>query len=316
MTVQPTPLSLCAPRKHTAAHPPGRPSPCPRWLAGVLVACGFSLGAGSARAQAAGAMDFLFGTGVPRAADVTAAAPRVWKLGEYSAIALQPREAGSPPNQHPATLAPDALRTRLAAVEFTASNGRVLPLFAADEAADLATALARAFAAAGPGDDLLLFATARRESGFLGLPLSVMARLFVADGELQLIVDSTRSDTLGMFRAARIVPTLGFGQRARASAAKVGSAQASTRRADWLAFAVAGGQAVPAATLSAPPPNPGGTSRAAAASPPAAAPARVRDERFYEEQSQRLKGLQRLREQGLLSEAEYQQARREILQSL
>ena len=294
---------------------PGQTSKHTKWLSACLLVAACCWGAGTARAQSAGPgpMDFLFGTGVPRAADVAPAAPRVWKLGEFSAVALQPREAGSRLNQHPAKLSPEALRARLAALEFTAANGRLLPLFAADEVADLAAALSRAFAAAGPGDDLLLFATARRESGFLGLPLSVTARLFVADGELQLIVDSTRSDTLGMYRAARIVPTLGFGQRAQASAAKVASAQASARRSDWLAFAGATADHTPPPVLSV---APAPAAAPAAPAAPASAPARVRDERFYEEQSQRLKGLLRLREQGLLSEAEYQQARREILQTL
>ncbi|MFN3295254.1 SHOCT domain-containing protein, partial [Caldimonas sp.] len=47
----------------------------------------------------------------------------------------------------------------------------------------------------------------------------------------------------------------------------------------------------------------------------AAAPAR-RDERFYEEQEQRLRGLQRLRDQGLITDEEFQRKRREILQLL
>lgn len=266
-------------------------------------------------------MDFLFSSGVPRVADVTASAPRVWKLGEYTALALQPRESGSRPNQQPVKLLPDALRQRLGSVEFAGAGGRSWPLFAADELADLAPAVARALAAAGPGDDLVLLATARRESGFLGLPLSVTARLFVLDGELQLIVDSTRNDTLGMFRAARIVPELSFGRRSQGSAAKLTSGQAVSRRGDWLAFGLAGGDVpVPSAIMNAPATVPSLLPPAQAAPggvpPVPSSPARARDDRFYEEQSQRLKGLQRLREQGLITEAEYQQLRRDILQSL
>lgn len=300
-----------------------------RWLAAFVLASACGLGATSVRAQV-GPMDFLFSNGVPRAADVTLTAPRVWKLGEYSALALQPREPGSRPNQQPVKLLPDALRMRLTTVEFIDASGRTRPLFTADELNELAPALARALAVALPGDDLVLMSTARRESGFLGLPLSIMARLFLADGELQLIVHSARADTLGMFRAAGIVPKLTFGRRNEASPVKLSSAQAVSQRGDWLAFGLAGGATPPPpaplnATASAPallaPESSGAPATAGASSalpvPSAAtAPARLRDERYYEEQSQRLKGLQRLREQGLLSEAEYQQLRRVILQSL
>jgi hypothetical protein len=111
----------------------------------------------------------------------------------------------------------------------------------------------------------------------------------------------------------------------------VSSAIGQSRRADWLVFALTEGDrvapvppplvapaaAVPAAAvaplLAAPP-----VVAPAPAAPAAVAPAapQPRDERFYDEQSQRLKGLQRLRDQGLISEAEYQQKRREILQAL
>lgn len=47
-----------------------------------------------------------------------------------------------------------------------------------------------------------------------------------------------------------------------------------------------------------------------------AAPARARDAAFYEEQELRLQTLKRLREKGLISEAEYQTKRQEVLEKL
>ena len=54
------------------------------------------------------------------------------------------------------------------------------------------------------------------------------------------------------------------------------------------------------------------------AAPAAAAPAprTVRDAAFFDEQAQRLAGLKRLRDQGLLSEQEYEQKRRQIIDGL
>lgn len=73
---------------------------------------------------------------------------------------------------------------------------------------------------------------------------------------------------------------------------------------------------VPAPAPAATPPKP-----VVSAPPPApaAAPApssRPRDAAFYEEQEQRLRTLKRLRDGGLISEQEYQQKRREVLEQL
>lgn len=255
----------------------------------------------------AGPMDFLFGNGAPRASDTVRGAQRVWKVGEFSAIALQPIEAGSAPNQHPAKLNPDTLRNRLAGIEFNAA-GRSLSLFSADELGDIVPYLVQAFAAAKPGDDLYLFSTARREQGLLGLPVSITARLFMVDGRLNLIVDSARQDTMSMFRNARMVPTLSFGSRSalsqNAATTTLTSRTGQLRRGDWVQLSVADVER----SETAPP--------AAAASAPVPAATTNRDPGFYDEQARRLKGLQSLRDQGLLTDAEFQAKRREILQGL
>ena len=50
---------------------------------------------------------------------------------------------------------------------------------------------------------------------------------------------------------------------------------------------------------------------------PAGAPiAAVRDKAYFEQQAQRLEGLKALLDKGLISNAEYQQKRAEILQAL
>lgn len=274
----------------------------------MLLAVALSM-AGNCVWAGGGPMDFLFGNGAPRASDTVRGAQRVWKVGEFTAIALQPIEAGYTPNQHPAKVNPDTLRNRLASIEFNAA-GRNLSLFSADELNDIVPYLVQAFAAAQPGDDLYLFSTARREQGMLGLPVSITARLFISAGQLNLIVDNARKDTLSMFRTARLVPTLGFGSRvgmsSDASTLTLGSRSGQLRRSDWVQLSVADAERVEAPAAA--------PTTAPAATAPAAT--MVRDPGFYDEQARRLKGLQSLRDQGLLTEAEYQAKRREILQGL
>jgi hypothetical protein len=253
-------------------------------------------------------MDFLFTTGKPPAAAASRSTPIAWKVNEYSALRLVPREAGSSPNQHPAATSAAQLRSSLATVEAVLRPGLVAPLLSAPELADLAPTLSTALAAAGPDDDVLLISTSRREQGLLGAPLSVTARLFVQDGALQMIVHEARFDALSTWRAARVLPSPGFGSRGQASGVTLRGAAAVARRADWLALALAGAAASPAAPVA--------SGSAARAAPADSAVERPRDASFYDAQAQRLKGLLNLREQGLISEEEYQRKRLDILQSL
>jgi hypothetical protein len=65
---------------------------------------------------------------------------------------------------------------------------------------------------------------------------------------------------------------------------------------------------VPAAAVAA------GTAAPAPARPPAAP--RVRDAAFFEEQEYRLRTLRRLRDSGLITEEEFQQKRKEVMEAL
>lgn len=284
-------------------------------LLGMLLLCG------PAPARA-GVMDFLFGS-KKAAAEPAAADPsrRRWRIGEFTAIQLAAKEPGAPANEHPQALHPEGLRQQLALIR-TPVKGGMQPLFAADELSELAEPLAQALAVAGPGDDVLLLSTARRGEGVLGTPLGITARLFVQGGQLNLLVHDARLDFVNAYIGSRIPPQFDFGSRARAGAAKVESAAAASRRGDWLALPIAVAAKPQAAPLAAPAAAPiplMQAAPAAAASAPAAAPSpatRPRDTAFYEEQAQRLRGIKLLRDQGAISEEEYQQKRREILSAL
>ncbi len=157
---------------------------------------------------------------------------RNWQIHEFTRLDLVAREAGSEANQHPARLAPEAVREQLAQVQLVLGGTRV-PLFAADEAAELAAPLSQALGRAGPGDDVLLLSSARRESGLLGSPTAITARLFVQGGALQLIVHDARFAFYDAYRGTNVAPRFSYGSRSAAGTAVLESAGATSRRADW-----------------------------------------------------------------------------------
>lgn len=228
---------------------------------------------------------------------------RSWEIGEFTAIRLAPKESGAPDNDQPVALNAEGLRAQLGAVQAVV-RGRPEALFGADELQELVCPLAEALSVAGPGEDVLLLSTSRRDAGVLGTPYGITARLFVQGQVLNLVVHDARLDFFNVYRGTKVLPTFVYGSRAAAGADTIRSAGTSSRRADWLVFPL--GAPAPTLVPAVPP----------ALRPAAAAPARVPEAGFYDAQAERLRGLKRLRDQGLISEDEYQQKRREILQAL
>lgn len=231
-----------------------------------------------------------------------------WQLANFSWVKRVPAEAGAAPNAQPAAVRPEALQSLLGAVQVMVDD-RPEPLFAPEELKGLVKALSEALALARPGEDLLLLSTAKRQGGFMETALGLTARLFVAEGALNLLVHDARLDFLGRYAAEHRLPDFAYGSRAQAGGTRLQVPGARAVRADWLALPL---PAAPAATPAAPVPAP-----AAVAAPAPVAPAPApRDEAFYEAQALRLKALKKLRDEGLLSEAEYQQKREAILRTL
>ena len=283
---------------------------------------------GAALPAQAGVMDFLFGKKTESEAKVSPN-QRVWRVAEFTAIRIEPREAGASPNAQPVMVQPELLRQQLALVRVRLRSGEA-PLFFPDELAELIEPIAQALSVAGPEDDLVLLSTARRDAGVLGTPLGITARLFVQGDALNLIVNDARLDFVNAYIGSRIPPTFIFGSRTRAGTATIQSVSGISRRADWVALplaAITGAAAAPAPTKA---PAPAAVTAAPMApAAPAAAPApasmdkpapaaapRARDAAFADEIEQRLIILKRLRDKGLISEEEYQQKRKEVLQLL
>ena len=262
-----------------------------------------------APAQAA-VFDLLFGK---KDAEVVRPAQRNWSIGQFTAVELVTREVDAPANQHPADWSIGRVRQQLASVN-AVIDGVLQPLFFDAELEALAGPVSQALSVAGPNDDLLLLSTHRRGGGIFVPPSAITARLFVQDGRLQLIVRDARLDFYNQYLGSRVAPTFSYGTRATAGTAVLRSDAAASRRADWLSIS-----AEPASTTRPISPEPVAAPAKAgrASSAPGAAPAAgPQDAGFTDEMERRLLTLKHLRDKGLITEAEYQQKRKEVLQLL
>jgi len=271
----------------------------PRWRA-LAVACATLLGSGATQA---GWFDGLLAQNQAPAANASAK-QRVWQIREFTRIELVASEAGAESNQHPVAVSAEVLRQQLAAVQFMGRNG-AQALFSADELGDLAGPLAQALGRAGPGDDVLLLSSARREGDIFVSPMAVTARLFVRGGQLQFIVHDARFEFYDVYRGTQAPPRFRFGSRSAAGAASVQSAGATNKRADWLA--------IPLQVATVPAGAPAVAAPAAVAAPPVR---KALEAPAVDDIERRLETLKRLREKNLITEDEYQQKRKEILQLL
>lgn len=232
-----------------------------------------------------------------------------WKLASFTWVKRVPAEPGAPANAHPAALEAQALATALARVTATVDSHE-LPLFAKDELLALSRALAEALALAQPGEDLILLSTWKRGNGFMDPSVGLTARLFVRDGALNLLIHDARLDFMDRYMADRTLPAFAYGSRQAASGASLQAPGATRLRGDWLALPIS---AAPQAAAPAPAPQ---ATLPAGVQPVPEAPAGPRDAAFYEVQRERLKALKRLRDENLITEAEYQDRRAAIVKTL
>jgi len=300
------------------------------WLKlGVVSACVAStLGS----AQAAGLFDSLLGRQAAQADAQTAAArkQRIWRIRDFTSVQLLAHEAGAPDNQHPVKLNVEALRLQLAQFKAADLRGTPQPLFAADELAEITEPLVQAFANAEPGDDVLLLSSSRRDN-FLAPPTAVTARLFIENGNLNFIAHDSSFEFVHIVRSTSMSPNFIYGSRGKASEVKLSSAApgAGNRRGDWLTVSLNLATTapvpapVPPLVVAAPPAAAATVVPAAAAQPaPAAAPAAVAApvvkpaDAKADEIERRLVALKQLRDKGLITDDEYKQKRKDILQSL
>jgi hypothetical protein len=249
----------------------------------------------------------------PTAVRATGTDQTQWKLGSFTWVKRVPAEPGAPANAHPAALTEAAIQATLAPIQVK-DAGKDVPLFGKEDLKDLPKALSEALSLAQPGEDLVLVSTNKHGSGLraglLERATALTARLFVRAGVLNLIVHDARLDFMDRYLVDNLQPTFVYGSRKAASAAVLQAPQATRLREDWLTFSLAVAPAPAPVATAAPMAAP----VAPAAPPELASPAR--DSAFYEAQTRRLKVLKQLRDEDLLSEAEYQEKREAILKTL
>jgi hypothetical protein len=246
------------------------------------------------------------------ASSTRAAAPdrTQWKLANFTWVTRVAAEPGAAANAHPASLSEAAITAALGPV-LASIDGRSVPLFAKDELAGLTKALREAFALAKPGEDLILLSSNKRGGMFMEVAQGITARLFVREGALNLIVHDARLAFLDRYYAENTLPKFEYGSRKTASTESLQAPGATRLRGDWLALPLIAAP-VPAPSVAVTVATPLATAPTAAPAPPAT----TRDAAFYEAQTQRLKALKKLRDENLLTEAEYQEKREAILKTL
>ena len=218
-----------------------------------------------------------------------------WEMSAFTYIKLVRMEPGAPGNDHPVEIRPELLASQLGAVQFIQPGGAV-NLFGKDEIAQLSQYLSQAFSQARPGEDVILVSTGRRERGILSDPLTLTARMFWQDGALQFIVHHARLNWYMDYRIKGIHPTFEPGSRKVASEVRIQSPGGLNQRADWLALS----QPVPAPVAAPQAASPAVPAQVAVAVPPA------RDAALDAQQEERLRALNHLRDEKLISEDEYQ----------
>lgn len=236
-----------------------------------------------------------------------------WNLGDFSWVKRVPAEPGAAPNTQPAHLSAEAIQALLVPVQATV-EGKTVSLFTRNELKDLTKALSEALALAQPGEDLILVSSARRGSLYQRAE-GLTARLFLQGGALNLIVHDARLAFMDRWLEETILPTFVYGSRQTASAALLQAPGAMRLRPDWLALPLA--PATATAPAAAPATAPAAAPAPVTAPVPATAPTpAAREEEAYQAKAQRLRTLQRLREDNLISEAEYQAQRAALLKAL
>lgn len=258
----------------------------------VLVAAILSLGTPAH----AGLIDNLFGQQArPGGARL--------KWGEFDAVSLVPAEAGAAVNQPWPVVSNEALRRLLGSLQLPGEKA----LFDESQLAPLANALNHALKQAGSGHDVAFFVTARPGGALLAPLHSTSGRFFYSGGKLNLIVGDVEFDFYSRYRLSGQMPKVSYGSRQGASSAVLSLAEqaaaphARPDRRDWLELTL---PATPAPAVQT-----GAVAPDAPAQPVApAAP--------YQDQENRLIGLKRLLDKGLIDEREYREKRAEILKTL
>jgi hypothetical protein len=240
--------------------------------------------------------------------------------GKYSFVRIEASEAGAHSGL-PLALEAERLATGLAELKGIGSDFKGKPLFSPDELTELVPVLVDACAKAHDDQDVVFAIAGKHSQATLFETESVTTgRIFAEHGRLQLILGMTRINFGDELRGNHTLKPFVPGSRTAklASASPVGGASwtvDSAARPDWLSAdpATLGKPAAAVSTAGAV------SAPTAAAAPVVAAPALARPATEgipAEVAERRLSTLDRLRQKGLISEQEYQDKRKAVLDGL
>jgi hypothetical protein len=233
---------------------------------------------------------------------VASSTQTLWEFAPYSWVKRIPAEKGAPANGQPLKVDAATLTQALGAVRVLVKKGREEPLFLPAELAAITDVMSEALSLAQPGEDLQLLSTMPRGRGMFSSSQTITARVFVADGKLNLIVHDARLEFLYYATLSdNRLPQFEFGSRAKAGAVQLKDAQGEARRADWLVLSLT--PVVPAPVAQpVPAPLPAAVAAPAAQPTPRAAT-----------MEEHLRDLKRFRDQNLITEEEYTKSKQELL---
>lgn len=223
-------------------------------------------------------------------------------------VRLESVESGATPNDHPASIAPSVVGSALARIRLEGLMKADEPIFSDSELSKILPDIASALGTAKPNQDVAFAVFGRHGTFGENSPATVTTgRMFVAAGHLNVILGliHTRYEDPDFGRT----PTLTPGRRAK-RIAPVGTLMAEgantvDMRGDWLRFDVAKLATTSKTAAPVPAPTPGAASQKVA-------PAEAR----HQEIQSRLKLLDRLKADGLITEDEYRELRLTILKSI
>jgi hypothetical protein len=273
----------------------------------------------------------LFAASLALATTVSATeTPELWTAGnDYVQLA-----AASAMNQHPVRLSAEQITVLLGQFYKRQKKGEPVPYFSQDEITRISPQLVPLFAQAKPDQDIE-FGTSFRSDSFPFVPRVLNAgRLFIQNGQLNLLIgmcakaqDVGYEETFGKF------PELDHGSRNKPAKNPGCELLASNiteqvnNRTDWLRLninAVLTARAVPVFPSSTPLTF-GATASQVQVTTPATVPPEAASvptktlatpSSSASEAEQRLIILKRLHDEGLISDAEYQEKRAEAMKGL
>lgn len=247
--------------------------------------------------------------------------------GKYSFVRIEEREPGAAINRHPLSISPHALRGLLASATMI-EEGKPEPIFNAEQLDEITAPLSVALARALPTQDVS-FAVAGLTNSF-GMFASrsvTTARVFAQEKSLEIIFGLGRRDFENQMRGTGMLIAFEPGQRAQRvdSNLAINAPETTQRRADWLSIdlqrlELAGAGSTPVAVPGAARPPPLRPRLAAATSTRQRQPhvpvQRRTPRAFSTTYLERFKALQKLRDAGLISEAEFEAKRKSLLGEL